>query len=115
MLLEQTTFKSVASNLEGFMNGFVTKPRAADVPKIRIELATLAVMNQMPQFGMDSLKKQIYENAYAITNKIAGSRDFVGKEKVMQDGIKVYTSYIGLTEKPEGFTAYDAKHCGPDY
>jgi hypothetical protein len=97
MLLDNGTFKTVQDNLAEYTKKIITKVPQSFVPKIRIELATLAVMNMMPKFGMDSLKNKNYTNAYKITDKIASVKYFPDKEKCLSDGIKCYTSYIGLT------------------
>jgi len=114
-LLEHATFQTIQKNLAEQMKAIVMKPKIAAIPAIRIELATLAVMNMLPKFGMESLKNSFYKNAFAITDKIAGVKWFEDKDKLLSDGIKVYTSYIGLTEDPSGFENYDSKTMGPVY
>jgi len=116
ILLEPYTLSQVNNSLEQQMRRIIVKPKATDVPEIRIELATLAVMNNIPKFGMDALHKDKFKNAFAMTQKIAGlKKNFTDKEKIIADGLKCYTSYIGLTARPDGYEAFDDKKIGDQY
>ena len=115
LLLEHETMNTVQKRLDEYAKKIMAKVSEALVPAVRIELATLAVMNMLPKFGMDSLKKKAYTNAFKITDKIASLKDFTDKDKLMSDGVKVYTSYIGLTSTPEGFELYDSMKMGDVY
>ena len=115
LLLESYTLSQVNSNLQEQLKKIVVKPRGSDIPQIRIELATLAVMNSVPKFGMDSLQKDKFAQAFAMTKKIADCKNFEDKDKVLADGLKCFTSYIGITNTKEGFESYDEKKIGDQY
>ena len=114
-LLEIATFKEIQSSLGDLIKKCAIKVVPAIIPEIRIELATLAVMNMIPRFGMDSLKNNHFTNAYTLTDKVSEMKKFNDQDKILADGIKCYTSYISLTDEPYGFEEYDDKNMGPKY
>jgi len=69
----------------------------------------------LKEYGLDSLSHNFYNNAFDITTKIAACKAFTDKEKILSDGLKCYTSYIGLTSEPAGFDLFDNKQIGNQY
>lgn len=86
-LLEHNTLKTLDTNLEELGKKVALfKPNASDRLKIRIELATLHVMNMLKEYGLSSLKQDNYKNAFDITEKVSKLKPFHDQEKILSDG-----------------------------